>query len=350
MKDIKIFLRKKFPDSTRVIITDHIVKKLYGEKLRALLQQGGHKVFLFSVPAGEQSKNQKYKTMIEEAMLEARIDRQSIIVALGGGVVGDLAGFIAATYMRGIPYIQVPTTLLSMVDSSIGGKTGIDTPQGKNLIGAFWQPQAIFVDLKFTEKLSQKQYIDGLLEAIKIFITSDAKNFAYAEKNIDSLLARDRKVLARVVKNAIRLKTNIVARDEKENGERMILNFGHTIGHALEKSSRYKMTHGHAVGLGVIVESRLSMEVGKLAPKDYSRIAELLIGKMGVEPNILQTYQTKEILEKTKNDKKRKDGQTRFVLLEKIGKVKVKKNTFAHPVSDTIVARVLAKVKLAKRK
>src|SRR3989344_9560185 len=176
-KHITNFLEKEFPESACVIITDKTVEKLYGKELRALIKKGirnnARKVFLFSISPGEKSKNQKYKTIIEEKMLKLRIDRHSVIIALGGGVVGDLAGFIASTYMRGISYIQVPTTLLAMVDSSIGGKTGIDTRQGKNLIGAFWQPEAVLFRLQCLGTLPQEQFKNGLVEAVKMFATSD---------------------------------------------------------------------------------------------------------------------------------------------------------------------------------
>ncbi len=346
-KPILNFLQKEFRGSTCVIITDETVEELYGKKLYALLKKSGRKVFIFSIPDGERSKNQKIKTMLEEKMLKLHIDRQAVIIALGGGVVGDLAGFIAATYMRGIPYIQVPTTLLAMVDSSIGGKTGIDTPQGKNLIGAFWQPRAIFINLKCIDSLSQKQFKNGLMEAIKMFITSDLKSFNYVEKNINSLLDRKEKVIKMVVKNAIKIKTGVVSRDEREEGERMILNFGHTIGHSLEKLSKYKMLHGYAVALGVMVESRLSVDAGKLLESDYARIKKIIIDKIGIDLKEFDAYKAEEILNHTKNDKKTKNGKSQYVLLKKIGEVNSNKNIFAHHITDTAVVRVLRKIKLA---
>lgn len=345
-KPIRNFLQKEFPKSTCVIITDETVKKLYGEKLFILLKKNGRKVFLLSIPDGELSKNQKNKTIIEEKMLKLHIDRQAVIIALGGGVVGDLAGFIAATYMRGIPYIQVPTTLLAMVDSSMGGKTGIDTPQGKNLIGAFWQPRAIFIDLKCIESLSHKQFKNGLVEAVKMFITSDLKSFNYVEKNIDSLLDKEAEVIKKVVKNAMQIKTRIVGRDEREDGERMILNFGHTIGHSLEKLSQYKMLHGYAVALGIIIESRFSVDAGKLSESDYLRIKRLLVDKIGIDLKELRAYKAEEILNHTKNDKKTKSGKSQYVLLKKIGEVYANKNIFVHHIKDTAVVRVLKKIKL----
>ncbi len=349
------FLQKEFPHSTSVIITDENVKKLYGEKLRKEIKNNGHKVFLFSVPAGESSKSQKFKTIIEEKMLKLRIDRHSVIIALGGGVVGDLAGFIAATYMRGIPYIQVPTTLLSMVDSSIGGKTGIDTKQGKNLIGSFWHPRAVFVDPKYLKTLSQKHFINGLFEAVKVFMTSDAESFQYVEKYIDTILKRNDKrnyneTLQEVVRSALKIKAGVVERDEREKGERMILNFGHTISHSLEKLSKYKMLHGYAVALGIIIEAGLAVDLGKLKVADHLRIKNLLINKMGIDLKILRAYKPREILDHSKNDKKAKNGKSRYVILKEIGKAYVSNNTFAHHVEDKAVIRVLSRINLANNK
>ncbi len=334
-------LKKEFFGRTCVIITDDIVRKLYGEKLRARIKKAGHKVFLFSIPHGERSKNQKYKTVLEEKMLQSGIQRQSVIVALGGGVVGDLAGFIAATYMRGVPYTQIPTTLLGMVDSSIGGKTGIDTPQGKNLIGAFWQPKAVFIDSNYLKTLSNEHFVNGLVEAVKMFITSDAKSFEFVEKNIDRLMKRDTEVLEIVIRNAVGIKAGVVERDEKEKGERMILNFGHTIGHALEAVSDYKMLHGYAVGLGIMAEAALSQNEGVLGESDLLRIKKILSDKMGIDLKYLHSSKAKKIIEMTKIDKKTKNGKPQFVMLEKIGKVYVDKNMFAHHIDDRAVTRVL---------
>lgn len=349
-KEIIKFLHKKFPESTCVIVTDKTVEKLYGKKLRALIKKSGRKVFLFSIPPGEKSKNQKNKTIIEEKMLKEHIDRQSIIIALGGGVVGDLAGFIAATYMRGISYIQVPTTLLAMVDSSIGGKTGIDTPQGKNLVGSFWQPEVVFIDFRYLETLPQKQFINGLIEAIKMFITSDANSFLYVEKNIDKLLCREQKILKNVVKNTVAIKARIVERDERDEGKgRMILNFGHTIGHVLEKLSQYKMLHAYAVALGIIVEARLAVNIGNLGELDYLRIKKLLINKLGINLKYLRAYKPEEIIYNIKSDKKNKNGKPHYVILKGIGEVNTQKNIFAHPIENARVVHVLKKIRLENK-
>jgi 3-dehydroquinate synthase len=346
---ISWFLKHRFPKSACVIITDSTVRKLYGEKLHSLLRKEGRKVFIFSVPPGEASKSQKHKTIIEQKMLQLRLDRRTVVIALGGGVPGDLAGFIAATYMRGIPYLQVPTTLLSMVDSSIGGKTGIDTPQGKNLIGAFWQPEAVFIGLDCLETLSQEQFKNGLVEAIKMFATSDSLSFKYVEKNIDALLRRGRKAVEIVVKNAIKIKARVVGRDEREGGERMVLNFGHTIGHALEKISKYKILHGYAVALGMLVEAGVAEQTGKLPKADRLRLEDILIGKMGIKPAYLRATQIRAIINNVGGDKKAVDGMPRYVLLERIGSVYAPKDRFVHPIKDRIVVEILREIKLADK-
>ena len=281
---IAVFLKKEFPESACVIITDGTVRKLYGEKLLRLLKKTDRKVFLFTVAQGERSKNQKNKTAIEEKMLRLRLDRKTVIIALGGGVPGDLGGFIAATYMRGIPYVQIPTTLLAMVDSSIGGKTGIDTPQGKNLIGAFWQPQAVFIGLNCLTTLPQKHLKNGLFEAIKMFATSDAASFRNVGKNIGALLNRNTKILTQVVRSAVEIKSGFISRDEHESGERMTLNFGHTIGHALERLSGYRMLHGYAIALGMLAEAGMARELGILEARDFLRLRSVLVDKMKLDP------------------------------------------------------------------
>ncbi len=345
-----------------VIITDQTTKKLVGLKLAESLRKQKLKTLLLSVPDGEKSKTQKYKTFLEEAMLKSRCDRHSIILALGGGVVGDLAGFVAATYMRGIPYIQLPTTLLAMVDSSLGGKTGIDTPQGKNLIGAFLQPQAVVADIGCLKNLPRKQLINGFFEAIKKFLTSDKKSFEFVEKRISSVIARSasdeailskkeiasaalamtqkEKVLTKIIKRAAEIKTGVFGRDERETGERMVLNFGHTIGHALEKLSGYKIPHGYSVGMGMLVESKISKNLGILPQKDYDRI-EYMITLLGIDLQSLKKRNADKIIKQTLTDKKSKNGKARYVLLKGIGRVHVKNNAFAHFVNQNIVRRSL---------
>lgn len=258
-----------------VIITDDNVNKLYGEKLLRLLRQAAP--LLLSFLPGEQGKNAQIKLELEEKMLQAHCDRETMILALGGGVVGDMAGFVAATYMRGVSYIQIPTTLLAMVDSSVGGKTSINLPQGKNLIGAFWQPSSVIVDVNCLLTLSRDHLINGLIEAVKMFLTHDADYFNYVCHQLDDVLDRNSEVLKNIIQRAIQIKVNVVSADEKESNQRMVLNFGHTIGHALEALSNYTLLHGHAVALGMLVEIKIAKILGILADEDCHAIQSLLL-------------------------------------------------------------------------
>jgi 3-dehydroquinate synthase len=319
-----------------VIITDHTVKKLYGKQLTNLLKKHGKNVLLLSFVPGEKSKTITTKCRLESAMLRKHYNRDTVILALGGGVVGDIAGFIAATYMRGIPFIQIPTTLLAMVDSSVGGKTGIDTPQGKNLIGVFWQPHAVVTDLHCLTTLPPKHLINGLLEAIKIFLTCDAKSFHYTVKNNHKILSRDKNILAAIIQRAIKLKAHIVEQDEKENNLRMILNFGHTIGHALEHISNYKILHGHAVGYGILVESKIAELLGHLSPNNFNAIADGL-SQLDIHATHLKKYDINRLIQATKIDKKSIATAAQITLLTDIGQIYHNNKRVAHPISANII-------------
>lgn len=326
-----------------VIITDHHVKKIYGEELRETLLQRGFRVLLLSFPAGEKSKKAKTKEQLELAMLQHGCGRDSIILALGGGVVGDLAGFVAATYLRGIPYLQLPTTLLAMVDSSIGGKTGINTAHGKNLIGSFWQPAAVIADLNCLKTLPQQQLINGLIEVVKIFLTKDQEQFYFLQQHLDQLLTPDISLLKEVIAAAVQLKINIVERDEKETGERMILNFGHTIGHAIERVSHYKILHGYAVALGILVELKISELLG-ICPKNDYEIVFSFFARLKITPALIAKMDLSQILDATRSDKKRAAGIARYVLLRRIGEIEPAEEAVVHPVNDAIVMEALKAV------
>jgi 3-dehydroquinate synthase len=321
-----------------VIITDHSVKKRFGNRIAATLKKQNKHILLLSIPPGEKSKTAEIKNQLEEKMLQHHYKRDTLILALGGGVIGDLAGFIAATYMRGISFIQIPTTLLAMVDSSVGGKTGINTHQGKNLIGAYWQPKAVISDVNCLMTLPKKQLINGIIEAIKMFLTSDKKSFYYAKKNIDRILHYDKNVLANIIYRAVFIKSNVVQQDEQENNLRMILNFGHTIGHAIECVSKYTIMHGYAVGLGILLESKIAEYLGLLPMKDFNMIA-LTLSQLGIKPKQLKKYSIKKIIQASKIDKKSIQEHARYVLLTDIGKVHTENNRTAHIVEDTLVQK-----------
>ena len=324
-----------------IVITDHKVKQLYGKDLVRQLSQHGHKVLLLSVPAGDKSKSQHFKTYLEERMLKAKCDRGSMIIALGGGVVGDLAGFVAATYMRGIPYVQIPTTLLAMTDSSIGGKTGINTAQGKNLIGAIWQPKAVIVDVDMLKNLPKAEIINGLVEAVKMFIISDKHSLEFVIANLPKILNKHPNTLIKLIHRVVKIKADVVSKDETEKHQRMILNFGHTIGHALEKISAYKIPHGIAVGMGMLVEGKISVDLGLLPIADYNRI-ESILKLLKIDLKILKKWQAQAIIQQTLVDKKGKNGKARYVLLKTIGQIYVKNQQYAHNVDEKIVKKSLA--------
>lgn len=325
-----------------VVITDDNVKNYYGNTLLKKLQK--YNPLLLSFLPGEKSKNYQTKQYLEDKMFESYCDRDTTILALGGGVVGDMAGFIAATYMRGISYIQIPTTLLAMVDSSVGGKTGIDTGWGKNLIGAFWQPACVVVDMNCLETLPKVHLINGFIEALKMFLTSDVKGFNYASQHIDKVLNVDIYTLNEIVQRAINIKIDVVSKDEKENGLRSILNFGHTIGHAIEKITNYTILHGYAVALGILVEAKISQLLGLLSSADYKAIQSLFL-KLNISGLQLREMDIEGIIMATRRDKKVKLGAVRYVLLKNIGLVINEGNTILHSVTDEMVRKALLDVR-----
>lgn len=326
-----------------VIITDDNVQDIYGRTIITQLQPANP--ILLSFRAGETSKNQQTKTYLEEQMLQHHCNRNTLILALGGGVVGDIAGFTAATYMRGVPYIQIPTTLLAMVDSSVGGKTGINTSQGKNLIGAFWQPAAVIIDTHCLNTLTQIQITNGLIEALKMFMTHDKDSLYFTYQNIDQILAKDISLLSSVIERALNIKARIVMEDEEEQHERMTLNFGHTIGHALEKLTHYTMLHGYAVALGILVEAKISQFLSILSNKDYQTI-QLLFSKLNISVDKLKEFNPQEIIDATKSDKKNQSGEVKYILLNSIGSVYSKDQQFALSVNDEVVLKVLDILKM----
>lgn len=335
-------LRASLPNKGRlVVITDDNVQLLYGKQILELLTE--YEPLIISFVAGEDSKNAETKQIIEKQMIDNHCDRDTIILALGGGVVGDLAGYVASTYMRGISYIQIPTTLLAMVDSSVGGKTAINTPLGKNLIGTFWQPSSVIVDLNFLKTLPEIQMINGLVEAIKMFLTCDVGLFNFTNQSINNILQQDFSVLKNVIEQAIKIKVEVVSCDEKENHQRAILNFGHTIGHALEKLSDYKMLHGYAVARGILVEAKISQLLGHLSKAEFELIKEIFL-KLNISGDEFKKFNVDKIIKATKSDKKIKNNQVRYVLLKKLGHVYSDKNLYVHPVADEVVKQAILAV------
>ena len=308
-----------------IIISHPLIERLHGVKLAVGLRKAGYSVKVLNVPEGESSKSAAYALRLIEQIAAYDVDKKIFIIALGGGVIGDLSGFVAAVYKRGIPYIQVPTTLLAQIDSAIGGKTAIDLKYGKNLVGAFYQPKLVLTDAKALKTLSRRQIQNGLAEAIKYGVINDAALFRYIESNHVRFLKGDPKVLTHIVERCSRIKARVVAADEKETkGLRTILNFGHTVGHAIEAASRYgQYQHGEAIALGMRVAAEISLSLGLLKPVDGMRLGQL-ITNVGL-PQRIEKVKLRDIVDLMRHDKKFVAGQNRFVLATRIGKVKVVK-------------------------
>jgi 3-dehydroquinate synthase len=304
------------------VITDSNVAAKFAKPALKSLSASGFDPVLIVVPAGEKSKRLAVVEKCHDALAKHRLERKSFIVALGGGVVGDLAGFVAATYLRGIDFVQAPTTLLAQVDSSVGGKTGVNLKAGKNLVGAFYQPKLVLCDLDILKTLPKREYISGLAEVIKYGIIFDAKLFARLERDLPKILARDSKTLSQIIARCCEIKAEVVAQDETENGLRAILNFGHTIGHAIENSFGYgKFLHGEAISIGQVAAAKLSQEMLGLSAKEVERIADLF-RRAGLPAQIkINSSQRKKLLAAMKLDKKVSGGEVKFVLAKKIGTV-----------------------------
>ena len=305
------------------VITDTNVARHFAKAAVKSLAASGFKPVLITVPAGEKSKRLAVVEKCYDQLAAHRLERKSFIVALGGGVVGDLAGFVAATYLRGIPFVQVPTSLLAQVDSSVGGKTGVNLTAGKNLVGAFYQPRLVLCDLDTLAKLPRREYVSGLAEVVKYGVIYDAVLFAQLERHLPKLLQRDAATLAAVVARCCEIKAAVVGEDETESGLRAILNFGHTIGHAIENSSGYgKFLHGEAIAIGQVAAAKLSQKILGLPSDDVARIEKLFV-QAGLPVEIkVNAARRKKLFAAMLLDKKVSGGEVKFVLAEKIGKVK----------------------------
>jgi len=306
-----------------LVITDENVGGLYAETALGSLEAAGFSVATATLPAGEQTKCGDQVFALYSACIAAGLDRHSFIVALGGGVIGDLAGYVAATYLRGIPFVQVPTSLLAMVDSSVGGKTGINLPEGKNLVGAFHQPELVLADLETLKTLPVREYRAGLAEVVKYGIIYDAPFFAFLEQNTGQLAeVGNVELLAKVVGRCCEIKAEVVAQDEREGGLRAILNFGHTAGHALEKVAGYgEYVHGEAVAIGSVFAARASVEQTGLAQADCGRI-EKIFADLGL-PVDAPGYGWPALRAALSVDKKTVGGMPKFVLAAAIGRVSI---------------------------
>ncbi len=301
-----------------VVVSNTTVAPLYLERLRSTLENAGISVLPVILPDGEAYKNWETLNLIFDALLGAHCERNTTLIALGGGVIGDMGGFAASCYQRGMPFIQVPTTLLSLVDSSVGGKTAINHPLGKNMIGAFYQPKLVLADISTLDTLPDRELKAGLAEVIKYGLIRDPEFFVWLEGNIERLLARDKEALAFAVHRSCANKAEVVVADEREAGERALLNLGHTFGHAIETGLGYgEWLHGEAVAAGTLIAAELSCILGWLTAEDVSRIEKIFL-RAGL-PVLGAPLGAERYLELMRHDKKVQDGKMRLVLLQKIG-------------------------------
>ena len=317
------------------IITNETIAPLYLQQVQSALSN--RQVDVFQMPDGESYKSLDTYTQVMDFLLEKKHNRSTCLIALGGGVVGDLCGFVAATFQRGVDFIQIPTTLLSQVDSSVGGKTAVNHPAGKNMIGAFYQPLAVFADISVLETLPDREYAAGLAEVVKYGIIYDADFFAWLEANAPALVQREKYALTHIITRSCEVKAAVVSEDEREGGRRAILNYGHTFGHAIEKLLGYgRLLHGEAVSIGMVMAARLSVEFSGLALADSQRIEKLLqqlnlpVTLKGLELN------AEAMIDAMGMDKKVVDGELRFVVADQMGSVRVASHVSVSALEKTL--------------
>lgn len=315
---------ERFEFSKRLaIISNPTVYDLYGKVVSESIKDAGFELTEIIIPDGEEYKNLSWLQNIYGELLKARLDRKSALIALGGGVIGDITGFAASTYMRGIDFVQVPTTLLAQVDSSVGGKTGVNHPLGKNMIGTFWQPRVVWIDIDTLKTLPKREFLSGLAEVIKYGVIRDGEFFDFLEINRDKILKLDRDAIIHIVGRSCEIKSDVVSRDERESGLRAILNYGHTIGHAIETVTGYKrFLHGEAVAIGMHMEAKLSRVLGFIDDKQVSRIKNL-IESYSLPSQMPEGIESKGLFTAMQIDKKAISGELKFILPEKVGAVKI---------------------------
>jgi 3-dehydroquinate synthase len=318
------------------VVTNPRIGRLYTERVVESLQVAGITGHVIMIPAGERYKTLNTVRRVYEKMLDHRIDRTGMVIGLGGGVVGDLAGFVAATYLRGIDFVQMPTSLLAQVDASVGGKVGVDLPRGKNLVGAFYQPRIVLADTGTLRTLAKSQYRSGLAEVIKHGLILDSEYYAYLERNLPAIMRLEAEPLWHLVERSVELKAWVVTQDERESGLRAILNYGHTVGHAIESLTGYKrLLHGEAVAIGMVTAAFISQEMGFLDDSITWQIVELL-QRTGLPYRPPDGLSPEAVVEAMKLDKKVAHGKLRFVLVNEIGSAFVSED-----VTPEIIAKAL---------
>jgi 3-dehydroquinate synthase len=333
-------LERHAPAHRYALIADARVAELHGRRIRQKVEATGRSVSLLTFPPGESLKSRATWSDLTDALLAGGMGRDGCVVALGGGVTGDLAGFVAATFMRGIPVVQVPTSLVAMIDSAVGGKTGVDVPAGKNLVGAFHPPRLVVADPELALTLPASERAQGLAEAIKHGAILDLPYLEGLEASADALLAGEVDITTWAVRRSVRLKADVVSEDEREGGLRQILNFGHTLGHALEAASDYAIPHGSAVSLGMLLEARLGEALGVTASGSAHRVAAAARA-FGLPTRYRLPAAAEELVRATRADKKARQGNVRYVLLREVGSV-ARGEGWSHAVPDEAVEAVLA--------
>jgi len=329
--------RLEFTEKKVCIVTDSIVEPLYAEEVKKVLEDAGNKVILFVFPSGEENKNLDIIQDLLEKLIDEHFERKDFLVALGGGVTGDMAGFAAATYLRGIDFIQIPTTLLAMVDSSVGGKTGVDFRRFKNMVGAFHMPRLVYMNLNVLSTLDERQFYSGFAESMKSALIKDAHFYEWQIENMYEICDREPETLKELVYRSCDIKRFIVEKDPTEKGDRALLNLGHTIGHAIEKYKNFNMTHGECVALGCIAAAYISWKREMLSMEEYYEIRDMFVPFN--LPISIDDVDIEEVLAYTKSDKKMENNQIKFVLLKKIGKAVVDKT-----VSDDEIRAALKEI------
>lgn len=326
------------------VISDSTVSKLYAEEISKKLEDNGFLPKLFVFPEGEKSKVRKTKEQIEDAMLGSGFRRDCFVLAVGGGVVTDLAGFLAGTYGRGVPFVNYATTLLAAADASVGGKTAVDTPLATNLIGIFNQPKKVYIDLETWKTLPKRQLSSGLAETIKHAMMADARFFEYLEENVTRVFEFDKSVCEHIAEKNCEIKYDVVMKDERESSLREILNLGHTVGRAIETVSDYRLLHGEAIAVGLLAECELSKNLGLMRDDEVLRVKKLL-HKAGLSTDIPDYIDRKALTDKLYTDKKVRDGKLRFVLQDGIGKIKQFGGSWALQVPRDEIEKIIFEMK-----
>ena len=336
LSQLGYFLQARQQFSRAILVTDSQVAPLYAAIASAALEQAGLANTLLTVPAGEASKSMACLSKLWDETLSAGADRKTVVVALGGGVVGDLTGFLAASFARGIPFVQVPTTLLAQVDSSVGGKVGINLPAAKNMVGAFWQPVGVLIDTDTLNTLPEREYRAGLAEVIKYGVILDEAFFSYLEANIEGIQARSPEVLRHIVARCCELKADVVRQDEREEtGLRAVLNYGHTFAHAFESRAGYgTLLHGEAVSIGMVCAARLAAGLGRV-DREFCRRQFALLDALGL-PTSVPDFPAAELIELMQHDKKTVQGRLRFVLPTRLGHVELLSGVDSRLVADSL--------------